>query len=95
MQGSINVQQLPTFEPLLREGALCVITSFEVTRSNQRFKLTDFHMSIRFMETTTLVELQESLCVIPKDLFRFRTYEQLVSLGNTNKELPGTSTIHI
>ncbi|CAH2060870.1 unnamed protein product, partial [Thlaspi arvense] len=88
MQGSIHLHHLSTFEPLLREGSMYVITGFEVTRSNHRFKMTDFNLPIRFNERTSLVQIQESFCNIPTELFRFRSHQELLSLGNTNSELP-------
>ncbi|XP_010451599.1 PREDICTED: uncharacterized protein LOC104733744 [Camelina sativa] len=88
MQGSINVTYLSKFENSLRDGAIYQISGFEVTRSNYRFKLTDFHFSIRFTPTTVFDEVDESVSRIPNEHFRFRSYEQLVSLANTNTELP-------
>lgn len=90
MQGSINVLNLPTFEKKLRDGVIYMISGFDVSRSNSRFKLTDFQFSIRFTPNTSFDMLEESFCVIPKEHFRFCTHDQLVSLGNTNMELPGT-----
>ncbi|CAH2052406.1 unnamed protein product [Thlaspi arvense] len=88
MQGTIHIQHLPKFQPLLNEGSIYVIIGFEVTKSNPRFKLTDFKNSIRFNQTTTMVLIDDSFTQIPKDLFRFRTHDQLLSLANTNKDLP-------
>ncbi|XP_019082556.1 PREDICTED: uncharacterized protein LOC104700476 [Camelina sativa] len=64
------------------------ISAFDVTRSNTRFKLSDFHFSIRFTAATLFEEVEESFCVIPKEFFRLRTHEELVLLANTNTELP-------
>ncbi|ESQ33198.1 hypothetical protein EUTSA_v10005644mg [Eutrema salsugineum] len=89
MQGSIHVHHLPVFQSLLVEGSLYAISGFEVTRSSTRFKLTDFHMSIRFTADTAMVRVEQSLCNIPTEHFRFRSYDQLLALGNTNSELPG------
>ncbi|CAH2064688.1 unnamed protein product, partial [Thlaspi arvense] len=80
MQGSIHLHHLSTFEPLLHEGSMYVITGFEVTRSNHRFKMTDFNLSIRFNERTSLVQIQESFCNIPTELFRFHSHQELPSI---------------
>ncbi|XP_024007230.1 uncharacterized protein LOC18011836 [Eutrema salsugineum] len=87
-KGSIHVHHLPVFQSLLVEGSLYAISGFEVTRSSTRFKLTDFHMSIRFTADTAMVRVEQSLCNIPTEHFRFRSYDQLLALGNTNSELP-------
>ncbi|XP_019082555.1 PREDICTED: uncharacterized protein LOC104704357 [Camelina sativa] len=87
-QSSIYVTHLPKFEHALRDGAMYRISAFDVTRSNTRFKLSDFHFSIRFTAATLFEEVEESFCVIPKEFFRLRTHEELVLLANTNTELP-------
>ncbi|XP_010511404.1 PREDICTED: uncharacterized protein LOC104787500 [Camelina sativa] len=79
---------LPKFEHALRDGAMYIISAFDVTRSNTHFKLSDFHFSIRFTTATFFEEVEEYFCVIPKEFFRLRTHEELVSLANTNTELP-------
>ncbi|XP_019089458.1 PREDICTED: uncharacterized protein LOC104730825 isoform X1 [Camelina sativa] len=88
MQGSIYVTHLPKFEHALRDRAMYIISAFDVTRSNTHVKLSDFHFYIRFTPATFFEEVEESFCVIPKEFFRLRTHEELVSLANTNTELP-------
>ncbi|XP_010494554.1 PREDICTED: uncharacterized protein LOC104771684 isoform X2 [Camelina sativa] len=88
MQGSIYITHLHKFEDALRDGAIYTISAFDVTRSNTRLKLSDFHFSICFTAATLFVEAEESLCLIPKEFFRIKTHEELLRLANTNMELP-------
>ncbi|XP_010497354.1 PREDICTED: uncharacterized protein LOC104774450, partial [Camelina sativa] len=72
----------------MRDGAIYIFSDFEVIRSNSRFKLTDSPFSISFTSTTIFDQLDESFGNFPKEFFRFRTHEELVSLANTNTDLP-------
>lgn len=91
MPATINVARLNTFKHLLNNGGLYAISGFDVTRSNHHFKLCDSPVSIRFTEKTSFVQVPETHTSIPKEMFRYRDYDQLVALANTNSELPGQS----
>ncbi|XP_024013212.1 uncharacterized protein LOC112087536 [Eutrema salsugineum] len=87
-QGSINVHCLNTFKHLLREGSIYTMRGFDVTRSNNNFKLCDSKFSIRFTSDTSFVEVPNSESSIPKQMLWFRSYDELLSLVNSNSELP-------
>ncbi|CAF1761848.1 BnaC09g53280D [Brassica napus] len=57
--------------------------------SNTEFKFSDSRVSIHFTNYTNFVERTESGASIPLELFTFRDYAALVSLPNTNTQLPG------
>lgn len=59
--------------------------------SNTEFKFSDSRVSIHFTNYTNFVERTESGASIPLELFTFRDYAALVSLPNTNTQLPGES----
>ncbi|KAH0849572.1 hypothetical protein HID58_096242 [Brassica napus] len=48
------------------------LSGFDVTKTNQSFRLSDSHVSIRFTEQTKFHELPENRGLIPMELFRFR-----------------------
>ncbi|WZZ12533.1 hypothetical protein YC2023_105622 [Brassica napus] len=47
------------------------LSGFDVTKTNQSFRLSDSHVSIRFTEQTKFHELPENRGLIPMELFRF------------------------
>lgn len=59
------------------------LSCFDVTRSNNNFRLTDALLFIRFNDGTSFENLTDSNKVIPTELFRFRR-----ALANTNKQFP-------
>ncbi|CAN7131691.1 unnamed protein product, partial [Brassica rapa subsp. narinosa] len=65
------------------------LSGFDVSRSNPNFRLSDEPLSIRFNDGTSFDKLPESVSPIPTELFRFRSYNQLLELANTGKQLPG------
>ena len=72
------------------------LSGFDVTRSNNRFKLGFSAVAIRLNKFTNMVEVHVVANLIPTEMFRFRSVEQLMSLANTNVELPGmySSALH-
>nr|VDD36901.1 unnamed protein product [Brassica oleracea] len=54
---SVSVHRLNTFRELLKEGALYELSGFDVTRSNNHFKLCNSNVAIRLNQSTKLVEV--------------------------------------
>nr|VDD29303.1 unnamed protein product [Brassica oleracea] len=52
-----SVHRLNTFRELLKEGALYELSGFDVTRSNNHFKLCNSNVAIRLNQSTKLVEV--------------------------------------
>ena len=73
------------------------LSGFDVSRSNNHFKLFDSVVAIWLNEFTKMVEVPAVANHIPTEMFRFRSVEQLMSLANTNVELPGmySSVLHL
>ncbi|KAH0852579.1 hypothetical protein HID58_090241 [Brassica napus] len=63
-------------------GGIYELSSFDVTKSNQYFKLTT-------APHTTLIEITETINPIPAEVFLFRSFDQVLLLANTNILLPG------
>ena len=59
------------------------VTILDGSRSKQSFRFADTPVSLLFEEVS------ESRNFIHKELFRFQGYEELMSVANTNSELPG------
>ncbi|CAN7094577.1 unnamed protein product [Brassica rapa subsp. narinosa] len=91
IQAFVSVHRLNTFREL-REGAIYELSGFDVTKSNNCFKLCDSVVAISLNKFTKMVEVPAVANPIPTEMFRFRSAEQLMSLGNTNVELPGMSS---
>ncbi|WZZ51387.1 hypothetical protein YC2023_051494 [Brassica napus] len=88
IQAYVSVHRLNTFRELLREGAMYELSGFDVTKSNNRFKLGFSAVAIRLNKFTKMVEVHAVSNLIPTEMFRFRSVDQLMSLANTNVELP-------
>lgn len=58
--GTMNATRSHTYRPYLSEGSIYSLSGFEVTQSNNNFHLSDAHVSIRFSDGTTFVELTTS-----------------------------------
>ncbi|KAG5407717.1 hypothetical protein IGI04_013836 [Brassica rapa subsp. trilocularis] len=67
---------------------LCDLSRFDVTKTNQSFRLSDSHVSIRFTDQTKFHELPENKGLILMELFRFGDYDHSMLLANTNTDLP-------
>ncbi|KAF2599771.1 hypothetical protein F2Q68_00011136 [Brassica cretica] len=53
------------------------------------FGLTDTSLTIRFSDSTTVVELNEPVSPIPQERLRFHAYDSMYGLANINTHLPG------
>lgn len=62
------------------------LSGFDVTRSNNYFKLFDSIVAIRLNEFTKMDEVTIVVNPIPTKMFKFRSVDQLMDLPNT---LPG------
>lgn len=89
MQGSVAASRLSIFRDRLSEGSVYTLSGFDVTRSNNNFRLSDAPLAIRFNDATSFDPVTESVSTIPVEFFRLRTYDQLLALANTNRQLPG------
>lgn len=91
MQGSVGANRQLRFRNRLSEGSLYTLTGFDVTRINTNFRLADAPFSIRLIEGTELEKIPTSVRPIPREVFRFMPYFQILELANTGKQLPGMS----
>ncbi|WZZ81878.1 hypothetical protein YC2023_102450 [Brassica napus] len=68
----------------------CTRTIFgKLEMRNNHFKLCDSIVAIRLDEFTKMDEVTIVANLIPSEIFRFRSVDQLMALANTNVELPG------
>ncbi|KAF2538557.1 hypothetical protein F2Q68_00019764 [Brassica cretica] len=88
IHGSINSSRIDTFRRRLSEGSVYFLSGFDIARSNPKFRLSDSPVSIRFNDETFFETKTDSDKDIPTELFRFRSHEQLLTLANTNRDLP-------
>ncbi|CDY53928.1 BnaCnng25750D [Brassica napus] len=88
IHGSINSSRIDTFRRRLSEGSVYFLSGFDIARSNPKFRLSDSLVSIRFNDETFFETKTDSDKDIPTELFRFRSHEQLLTLANTNRDLP-------
>ncbi|KAL0791889.1 hypothetical protein Bca101_008135 [Brassica carinata] len=88
IHGTINSHRLKKYGDQFSEGSLYSMSGFDVTRSPNNFKISDFPLVIRFNDHTAFELLTDSVNPIPDEMFRFRTHEQLLALANTGTHLP-------
>uniref|UniRef100_A0A0D2ZT57 DUF223 domain-containing protein n=1 Tax=Brassica oleracea var. oleracea TaxID=109376 RepID=A0A0D2ZT57_BRAOL len=93
MQATINANRLPKFRDRLAAGTIYSVSSFDVARCAQNFKLADSSLMIRFSDSTEFDELSDPVSPIPAEGFRFRNQTELVGLANTNTQLPATEPL--
>uniref|UniRef100_A0A0D3DRI0 Replication factor A C-terminal domain-containing protein n=1 Tax=Brassica oleracea var. oleracea TaxID=109376 RepID=A0A0D3DRI0_BRAOL len=72
----------------LSESSIYPLSGFDVAWSNPKFRLSDSPVSIHFNDGTFFETKTDSDKDIPTELFRFRSHKQLLTLANTNRELP-------
>lgn len=80
--GSSTRAASDTFQKRLSEGSVYSLNGFDVGRNNPKFRLSDTPVSIRFNEGTFFEEKNTD------EWFRFCSHKQLLTLANTNEELP-------
>lgn len=89
IQRTMSATRRHTYRPYLSEGSIYSLSGFDVTRSNSNFRLSDASVSIQFSDGTMFVQVTDSDKVIPTEMFWFRSYDQILALANTNRQLPG------
>lgn len=90
IQETMNATRIHTYRPYINEGSIYSLSGFDVTRSNNNYRLSDAPVSVGFSDDTTFDRVTDSDKVIPTEMFRFRSYDQLLALANTNRQLPDT-----
>ncbi|KAL1220190.1 hypothetical protein V5N11_008210 [Cardamine amara subsp. amara] len=88
IKASINHRLIGKFKNNLHEGSILCIKDFDVGKTYERFKLSDHKYIIYFNHSTTINEVLEYAPEIGKTKFRISNYEKLLSIANTNEELP-------
>lgn len=88
IQRTMSATRRHTYRPYLSEGSIYSLSGFDVTRSNSNFRLSDASVSIQFSDGTMFVQVTDSDKVIPTEMFWFRSYDQILALANTNRQLP-------
>ncbi|CAN6972347.1 unnamed protein product [Brassica rapa subsp. trilocularis] len=74
------------------EGSVFMLSGFDVSRKNPKFRLSDALLSIWFNDGTSFEKRAMTVRTIPTEMFRFPSYDQLPELANTGKQLPGMDT---
>ncbi|KAH0874896.1 LOW QUALITY PROTEIN: hypothetical protein HID58_072258 [Brassica napus] len=87
MQGSISVYRLNSFRHILEESNVYELNGFDVAKCNPAYKFDETPVSIR-RRAYCFVGIQVR---IPKECFRFRKYDQPMSLANSNTYFTATS----
>ncbi|KAF8096726.1 hypothetical protein N665_0303s0049 [Sinapis alba] len=88
MAATVTVSRLAIFRHQLHAGSTFTLAGFDVVRCNPNFRLTDSLLTIRFRESTRLAPLAEPVSPILMERYRFRDYDSLYALANTNTQLP-------
>ncbi|CAL9245681.1 unnamed protein product [Arabidopsis halleri] len=76
------------FRNVLQEGRIFCVGGFEVGRCTNLYKITDHPFVIRFLPSTTIVEVNHVGATIEREKFMLRKGDHLQALANTNLELP-------
>ncbi|CAH8253165.1 unnamed protein product [Arabidopsis lyrata] len=77
------------FRNVLQEGRIFCVGGFEVGRCTNLYKITDNPFVIRFLPSTTIVEVNHVGATIEREKFMLRKGDHLQALANINLELPG------
>ncbi|KAL0731241.1 hypothetical protein Bca4012_027335 [Brassica carinata] len=88
IHGFITAARSPYYRPFLKAGSIVRVSSFEVAKCTNMYKITDHPFLIRFIPQTTIHEVVDSALIINGEKFMLRKFDPLRSLANTNLELP-------
>ncbi|XP_020271154.1 uncharacterized protein LOC109846341 [Asparagus officinalis] len=84
IQGSIHVNEMSRFHPMLEEGSIHVLSKFRVIHSFGTYRATRNKFMISFCRQTQIRILQDYEILIPKYKFHYTAFSDLPSLS-TNK----------
>ncbi|EFH62455.1 hypothetical protein ARALYDRAFT_319822 [Arabidopsis lyrata subsp. lyrata] len=79
------------FRNVLQEGRIFCVGGFEVGRCTNLYKITDNPFVIRFLPSTTIVEVNHVGATIEREKFMLRKGDHLQALANINLELPAAT----
>ncbi|CAN8244967.1 unnamed protein product [Cochlearia groenlandica] len=88
IHGFITAARCPEYRRRLKSGSIYRIAQFEVARCATTYKITENPFLIRFIPQTTIEEVADGVAVIKAEKFMCREFEALMSLANSNLELP-------
>uniref|UniRef100_A0A0D3APB3 Replication protein A 70 kDa DNA-binding subunit B/D first OB fold domain-containing protein n=1 Tax=Brassica oleracea var. oleracea TaxID=109376 RepID=A0A0D3APB3_BRAOL len=88
IHGFIPSGRSPYYRRLLKAGSVVRVSSFEVARCTNMYKITDHPFVIRFIPQTTIDEVVANAPMINVEKFMIRKFDPLQALANTNLELP-------
>lgn len=74
---TVNVHRLATFRDRLQAGLMFKLSGFDISRRNQKFRLSYLFMTIRLSDSTNLDVLTGPDSPIPEG-FRFRDHNLLL-----------------
>ncbi|CDY39958.1 BnaC06g40360D [Brassica napus] len=89
IHGFIPAARSGHYRPGLRSGSIVKVSSFEVARCTNMYKITESPFVIWFLPQTTIDEVLVNAPIINLQKFMLRKFEHLQALANTNLELPG------
>ncbi|CAN6829004.1 unnamed protein product [Brassica oleracea] len=88
IHGFIPAARSGHYRPGLRSGSIVKVSSFEVARCTNMYKITESPFVIWFLPQTTIDEVLVNAPIINLQKFMLRKFEHLQALANTNLELP-------
>ncbi|KAG2298545.1 hypothetical protein Bca52824_035017 [Brassica carinata] len=92
IQGSIYHRRIHRFKDLLKEGSIYLLSNFEIVPVYPNYKITDNPFTLRFTDTTRIVEIEERECSIKHEKFRiYNVVGQVLKIQGSHLE-DSTST---
>uniref|UniRef100_A0A1J3JHA3 Replication protein A 70 kDa DNA-binding subunit B n=1 Tax=Noccaea caerulescens TaxID=107243 RepID=A0A1J3JHA3_NOCCA len=87
IQGSIFHRRIDRFKHLLKEGNIYFLTNFEVVPTYNHYKVCENPFTIRFTDSTQIMELAEENFSIKNEKFRLCSYSEFSSFAGSNLHL--------